>query len=142
MKLKYQKQIDCLLSEGLKLPALGAPNGIEAYRFVFLDENKNNHKPVSIQKPSRRLPDNKKLSGFALSCFNSQLNAEQRYKALCKSFKNTPKTIGDSLSSGRLNNEDGLVTAPDKISGHFDLYESSSCNLSKTFKIIETLWRS
>lgn len=83
-----------------------------------------------------------KFSGYALSCFDSQQNAEKRYASLCKSFKRTPKTIGDGLSGGQLENKDGLVTTPDKISGHFDLYEYASCDLNKIFKIIETLWKS
>ena len=141
MVFKYQRQIDSLLSEGLRLPPLHAPNGMAAYRYVFSEDNQNNHRPVCIQNPGRKLPDNEKFSGYALSCFDSQSKAEQRYKALCKSFKRTPKAIGDSLSSGKLNNEDGLVTTPDKNSGHLDLYESDSCDLSKTFKIIEILWR-
>ncbi len=123
------------------MPTLHEPNGMDGYRYVFADGNDNNHKPVRIQNPSRRLPDNEKFSGYALSCFDSQQKAEKRYAVLCKSFKRTPKAIGDSLSGGTLRNEEGLVTTPDKISGHFDLYESTVCDLNKTFKFIETLWK-
>ncbi len=28
-----------------------------------------------------------------------------------------------------------------KTSGHFDLYESTICDLNKTFRFIETLWK-
>ena len=142
MTFKYQEQLDKLLSEGYTMPHLHEPNGMNGYRYVFVNGSDNNHKPVCIQNPSRRLPNNEKFSGYALSCFDSQQNAEKRYAALCKSFKRTPKTIGDALSGGQLENQDGLVTTPDKISGHFDLYEYASCDLNKIFKIIETLWKS
>lgn len=141
MTYKYQEYIDRLLAEGYVMPEVHAPNGMAAFRYVFSESHPNNHKPVCIQNPSRRLPDGEKFSGYALSCFNSRLNAEHRYAALCKSFKRTPKTIGNALCGGTLSNEDGMVTEPDTNSGHFDLYESKSCNLSRTFKTIELLWK-
>lgn len=141
MTFKYQKDIDVLLAQGLSMPVLHAPNGMNAYRFVFSSDNANNHKPVCVQNPSRRLPDNEKFSGYALSCFNSQQKAKQRYSSLFKSFKRTPKVIGDSLCGGLIENEDGMVTSSDVSSGHFDLYESETCDLSKTFKMIEKLWK-
>ena len=78
---------------------------------------------------------------YALSCFNNQEKAERRYSSLCKSFKRTPKVIGDSLCGGIIENDDGMITLPDLASGHFDLYESETCDLSKTFNIIEKLWK-
>lgn len=141
MTYKYQEYIDKLLSEGYIMPEVHAPNGMKAFRYVFSENNSNNHKPVCIQKPSRILPDNEKFSGYALSCFDSKPNADRRYAALCRSFKRTPKIIGDALCAGTLKNIDGMVTTPDTRSGHFDLYESTICDLSKTFKIIEQLWK-
>lgn len=141
MIYKYQEYIGRLLAKGYIMPEVHAPNGMDAYRYAFSTDNPNNHKPVCIQNPSRQLPDSEKFSGYALSCFNSKQKAEQRYAALCRSFKRTPKAIGDSLSGGTLRNEDGMVTKPDNSSGHFDLYESTTCNLSETFKIIEQLWK-
>lgn len=141
MTFKYQEHINKLLAQGLKMPELHTPNGMDAYSYVFSDNNSNNHKPVCIQNPSRRLPDNEKFSGYALSCFNSKEKAERRYSSLCKSFKRTPKVIGDSLCEGHIENEDGMVTTPDVDSGHFDLYESETCDLSSTFNIIEKLWK-
>ena len=141
MTFKYQEYIDELLAQGLKMPELHSPDGINAYRFVFSGDNGNNHKPVCIQNPSRRLPDNERFSGYALSCFNNQEKAERRYSSLCKSFKRTPKVIGDSLCGGIIENDDGMITLQDLASGHFDLYESETCDLSKTFNIIEKLWK-
>lgn len=73
MTFKYQEQIDRLLSVGYTMPTLHKPNGMDGYRYVFADDNANNHKPVCIQNPSRRLPDNEKFSGYALSCFDKNL---------------------------------------------------------------------
>lgn len=141
MTFKYQKYIDDVIAEGYTMPELHQPNGMDAYRFAFADDNPNNHKPVLIQNPSRKLPGSERLSGYALSCFDNQRKAERRYASLCKSFKRTPKAIGDSLWSGTLHNDDGMVTSADSTSGHFDLYESASCNLTRTFKVIEMLWK-
>lgn len=141
MKFKYQTAIDELLAQGLSLPELFAPNGLHAYRFVFESSHERNNKPVCVQNPKRVLPNNVRLSGYALSCFNNQGKAEQRYRDLCESFPRTPLTIGDSLSGGELHNEDGMITAPDVNTGHFDLYESEVCDLNKSFKLIERLWR-
>lgn len=141
MDFKYQTYINRLLEEGYTMPKLHEPNGMDAYRYFFANGNVNNHKPVCIQNPTRRLPDNEKFSGYALSCFDNQQKAEQRDAALCKSFKKVPKAIGDSLCGGKLENSDGMITSPDSHSGHFDLYEFTSCDLSKTFNTIEQLWK-
>ena len=141
VRFKYQEYIDKLLSEGYSLPEMHLPEGMEAFRFVHSYATPNNHKPVCIQNPARVLPDNQKLSGYALSCFDGREKAKERYAALCKSFKRAPKTIGDALSGGNLNDSDGWVTKPDNRSGHFDLYESLQCDLTKTFKTIEILWK-
>lgn len=98
MTFKYQEQIDRLLSVGYTMPTLHKPNGKDGYRYVFADDNANNHKPVCIQNPSRRLPDNKN-------------SVAMPFLALTKT------------------------------SGLFDLYESTICDLNKTFRFIETLWK-
>lgn len=141
MRYKYQKAIDDLLAQGLVMPTLIAPNGLEAYRFVFEAPDERNNKPVCIQNPKRTLPNNVKFLGYALSCFNDQTKAEQRYRDLCESFPRTPITIGDSLSGGELHDEDGRISMPDRDTGHFDLYESETCDLNESFKLIERLWR-
>lgn len=142
MRFKYQAYIDRLIAEGYAMPQLKDPNGMEAYRYAFSKANPNNHKPVCVQNPARVLPDNERFSGYALSCFNSRERAEARYSALCKSFKRTPKVIGDALYRGEISNADGMVTEADAKSGHFDLYESVAADLSKTFLFEKLLWNS
>lgn len=140
MKFKYQTHINALLEEGLNMPILFKPINQPAFRFVFGTPNKNNNIPVLIQNPHRKLPNNVRLSGYALSCFDNKTHAENRYRSLCKSFKKAPLIIGDTLSSGLLQPSDGMITKIESSSGHYDLYESEECNLNETLTKIETLW--
>lgn len=139
MEYKYQLNIDTLIKKGIPMPHLHQPNDMAACRFTFMQPNSNCHKPVCIQNPARVLPDNVKMSGYALSCFNNSKKAEKRYLAIRKSFKRAPLVIGDAICEGKLTNDDGMVTEADNDSGHFDLYEFPQCDLSKTFKIKKSL---
>ncbi|MCR4774086.1 MAG: hypothetical protein K5854_06995 [Prevotella sp.] len=132
---KYKEQITALLKRGIKLPHLHKPNGIKAFRFAFESKPDKNHLPALIQKPSRRLPDEALMSGYALSCFDDETKAVDRYRNLQESFPRISKTIGDSICQGNIGNDDGLVTKVDSNSGHFDLYEFLECDLNKSFKI-------
>jgi hypothetical protein len=129
---KYKNQINELLKAGYELPALHKPEGIDAYRFASQQNEENNHKPVSVQNPARILPDYLKTSGYALSCFNEEEKAVNRYNALKHSFKQIRMTMGDALYGGKLSNEDGLITDVDRLTGHYDLYEYEECDLNKT----------
>jgi len=139
---KYKSEIRTLLDMGLEMPLLTNPKKIPAYRFVFSTSNINNHKPAYIQKPQRIITDRDKkrlnTSGYALSCFDKEANAIQKYESLKKNIKNIHRAIGDSLSKGVLDINDGMVT---KINneGHFDLYEFAKCNLSSKFVIEKEL---
>ncbi len=132
---KYQNEIERLINSGLKLPVLYPPNGIESFRYVFADDNPANHKPVSILNPSRQLPDELKFSGYALSCYDRETAAVDRYKSLCKINKKMRLTIGDALCFGNLQNTDGMISSVNPETRHFDLFEFENCNLSQTFKI-------
>ena len=142
MKLKYQKQIDELLAMGCQLPELFAPDNMEACRFAFSGEGHTNHIPQYLSNPKRMLQDVGKgkanMSLLSLSCFTTTEKAEAFYTNLCKAFKNAPTSIGDSLSEGRLANEDGMKTST-TTNGHFDFYEYEACDLNKTFQITKNL---
>lgn len=141
-KFKYQKQIDELLARGCQLPDLFAPNNMQACRFVFSEEGHQNHVPQYMSNPKRMLQDinqgKANTSLLALSCFTHTNKAETFYINLRKAFKNVSTSIGDSLSEGKLTNEDGLKTATSN-NGHFDFYEYEACDLSKTFLITKHL---
>lgn len=141
-KFKYQKQIDELLAKGCQLPELFAPNNMHACRFAFFEDGHQNHVPQYMSNPKRMLQDINKnkanTSLLALSCFTTSEKAETFYTNLRKAFKNISTSIGDSLSEGKLTNEDGLKTSTGN-NGHFDFYEYETCDLSKTFLITKYL---
>ncbi len=142
MRFKYQDQIDELLTIGCQLPELFDPNNMQACRFAFSGEEHTNHIPQYMSNPKRMLQDMGKgkatTSLLSLSCFTTAEKAEQFYTNLRRAFKNAANSIGDSLSEGRLSNEDGKKTKSAE-NGHFDFYEYESCDLNKTFQITKSL---
>ena len=142
VKFKYQKQIDELLAGGCQLPELFAPNNLQACRFALSGEGHSNHIPQYMSNPKRMLQDMGKgkanISLLSLSCFTSEEKAEIFYTNLRKAFRNVHYSIGDSLSEGRLANEDGRMTSV-ATNGHFDFYEYETCDLNKTFQIAKSL---
>lgn len=142
MTFKYQVEIDRFIEQGAELPALHTIMDKEAFRFVFADAAQQNHIPPHKLHPNRLKQQIKSrkvdLSGFALSNLETERQAIDFYNYLRKNFKNVRKQIGDSLSFGTLAQTDGLITDTD-TKGHFDLYESDSCDLSQTFTIVKSL---
>ncbi|MBQ9466701.1 MAG: hypothetical protein IJU62_06975 [Muribaculaceae bacterium] len=136
--LKYQIQIDELISQGGLPPSLYPPENQPAFRFIDSHSEAGNHIPALIKRPSRRLPMSIAISGYALSCFDTEFHATLRYNNLKKSFKNISKTLGDALARGTLKPTDGLVTLAD-TSGHFDFYEYSDFDASATFVLVKQL---
>ena len=141
-KYKCQKQIDELVALGCQLLTLYAPEGMEACRFAFSDSNHQNHVPQYMANPKRMLQDVAKgkatTSLLSLSCFSTSAKAESFYTNLRKAFRNISTSVGDSLSEGQLNNDDGVKTAT-ADNGHFDFYEYEGCDLNSTFKITKNL---
>lgn len=142
MKYKYQNELDYYIQQGALIPALHDPKVKEAYRYVFANEPQKNHLPPHKLHPNRLLQQikngNVDLSGFALSNLETKKEASAFYRYLCKICKNAKKQIGDSMSYGIINSGDGMITSTDSY-GHFDLYESDSCDLASSFKIIQAL---
>lgn len=140
--LKYQAQIDVLIDKGAKLPLLFDPQNKYAYRYVFSTVNPNNHKPVYIQNPQRAISDMDKnrlnTSGYALSCFEQEDKAIQKFNELRANIRNIALTMGNALCSGTLNSRDGLITRANH-EAHFDLYEYHECDLSTTFEVTKIL---
>jgi len=131
-----------LLENGVQLPSLYDITSKHAYRYVFSSENTNNHKPVYKQKPRRVITDTNKgclsTSGYALSCFEDEQKAIKKYdllKAICKNIK---LSIGDALSYGVLDENDGWVTVSNDES-HYDLYEFHNCDLSTKLIVKQSL---
>lgn len=142
MRLKYQVEIDHYVDQGAELPALHVITDKEAFRYVFANSTQQNNIPPHKLHPNRLEQQIKMgkvdLSGFALSNLETEEQAIAFYKFLHKICKNARKQIGDSLSYGVLTKKDGLITSTD-VNGHFDLYESDTCDLNQTFKIVKSL---
>lgn len=142
MRFKYQKEIQELISIGCKMPELHEPPVNKSYRFVFANSPERNHIPPYVMKPSRVSQGITKekvdVRGFALSNFESEFQATDFYNKLHKQCKNISKQIGDTLSCGEISAKDGMVTDSQQ-NGHFDLFESESCNLGKSFNPIKSL---
>lgn len=139
LEYKYQAELDALKEEGFDMPEVVLPNNKEASRFVFSENPERNHLPVCVSNPKRVLPGPVRTSGYALSCFGDSGKAKARFAALRASFKQIQHAIGDSLAEGIIANEDGRITIEDSSTSHFDLYESKTCDLGKTFSKISKL---
>lgn len=135
-KFKYQDEIDIAISQGCALPVLHEPNERIAYRFVFDHEHPNNFLPALKIKPKRRLDASIRITGYALSCFEDKDKAKTRYQNLTNSFKNIRTEIGNCLSSGKIENTDGMVDDTIPETSHFNLFEFENCDLSKKFNIL------
>ena len=140
---KYRSELQKLEEEkGISLPQLYKLESKTAFRYVFKDKPNKNHLPVYIQTPRRAISaaDIGRLttSGYALSCFEDEVKAVTRYNELRASSPKIMNTLGDALSYGILTESDGLITDANNDT-HFDLYESTSCTLSETFKIKKSL---
>lgn len=136
---KYQAEIDALIQQGLKMPEVVKPNDLKGFRFVFSSDMSKSYLPNYIMKPQRAIMNGQRkvdVGGYALSCFIEKDKAIKFYHLLAKNMRNIYKTIGDSISSGIVTNNDGNITAP-ASNGHYNLFEFPSCDLSKTFKLEE-----
>jgi hypothetical protein len=142
-RFKYQNEIEKVKSLGLKCPPedLFVPNGILAFRFTFEDtESVKNHLPPGVMNPQRilKVNDHTKCSLYGLSCFKRMEGAMNFFAMLLETNPRFHKAVGSNLSSGIINDDDGMITKEDKHS-HFDLFEFVNCNLSTKFKTIEKL---
>ena len=138
---KYQAEIDALIQQGLKMPLVVKPNNLEGFRFTFKNDIGKSYLPNYIMKPQRAVIANQRkvdVGGYALSCFTDKTKAIAFYRLLAKNMRNISKTIGDSISSGIISNDDGNITPP-VSNGHFNLFEFPTCDLSKTFNFEEEL---
>lgn len=142
-RLKYKKEISCLLEQGLMLPALFTPVNKDAFRFISKSSTKNNHLPAYKIKPQRILQDEAKhkltTNGYSLSCYDTEEDAQNAYDIFKISFKNIESTLGDAIGSGSLSENDGLITNSNKITKHFEFYEYIDFDPHSCFTICKVL---
>lgn len=136
MAYKYQEQIDKLAECGVEMPEVEPVQEGEYYRYAFLNSPEKNHIPQYISNPRRMLSniDSKsaRMTLLALSCFKDAEKAVDYYAELRKNCKQFAKTAGDSLFGGIISSNDGDVTPANEMT-HFNLFESTQCDLNRTF---------
>lgn len=140
-EFKYQSQIDALVALGAPIPPLREPSNLRAYRYIFAnDERCLNHIPPFVVSPTRAIvKDIRKVppvEGFALSCYLDGNKAIDIYFGFINERPMLHKSLGDTLCSGNIANDDGKVTNPNADT-HFELFEFVGCNLNNTFTKIE-----
>jgi hypothetical protein len=112
----------------------------EAFRFVHdaITDPRNFIPPAKLN-PARRFKDDEECcSAHALSMFISLPQAVTFFSGLRRRYPNIQKALGSNVAQGPLAETDGLATKPDQR-GHFDLFESESADLPKTFRIVQSL---
>ena len=121
---KYSKELKEAEKRGAVLPSLSVPNDTNAYRFVFSNNIPNSYIPVYLMSPKRATTaaeKNKlKTSGYALSLFNTEDNAQKEYAKLCATHRNIKLTIGDTVSYGVLTSKDGMISKINSSNGHLE----------------------
>jgi len=142
-KFKYKDEIEELIKSGISLPnKLVATNNIDSYRFGFNSDNPNNHLPTYKQIPKRIIEDKKKSNlttkGYALSCFDTDKNANKKFQRISKLFPNFYKTVGYSIYFGKLVLGDGLITSVSQ-KGHFSLFEFIDFDTNKKFTFVKVI---
>ena len=113
----------------------------DVFRFIFDNvDHPNNHKPPFFIKPKRanNPNDNMKSDGYALSCYEQEIQAKTAFQKFSSNIRNFAQTAGNSLCKGMLDENDGLVDNTTN-SGHFNLYEYEGCDLLQKFVFIEKL---
>ena len=73
-----------------------------------------------------------RMTLLALSCYKDADKATACFSELRKNYKQIEKTIGDSLFGGIISSNDGDVTPANEMT-HFNLFESTQCDLNRTF---------
>lgn len=116
------------------------------YRYTFEDRNhEHNFKPVLLIKPLRinSKPfdvDEMRCSGYALSVYNTLINAVDAFIKQNKRNKNFKKIVGECVAAISVTSGDGLATQS-STSGHLDFFEYVQTDLSakiiKIEKVIE-----
>ncbi|WNY25920.1 hypothetical protein [Methanolapillus millepedarum] len=139
--LKYDWLILDLISKGYVFPfesVFEIEKEMPAFRFGFESFPEKNHTIQYLEEPKRFENKENIFSYCALSCYNSQANAEKRYKELAEAHSNFRKLTGDSLFFGVIKPPDGCVTKKDKR-GHFDLFEYKNFHASDKFKFFKRI---
>lgn len=120
-------------------PQTCTPAEGSAYRFVFESMEESSFIPVIVKTPSRIFKnDTEKCSAFALSMYETELQATKAFDSLQRRFKNIKQSIGSHIAKAVLTSSMGNKTTSNH-QGHFDLYEFRDTSLPTHFEIVGTL---
>ncbi len=129
-KLKYQKYTNELLN----CPPITYKE-IEAsvFRWVFTECDDNSFIPVLIIDPARQLGDeDKTCEGYALSMFEQEKGAYQKYKKLVKNKPHLKANFGTKIAELQLLMSEGVSSEPEVNNyTHFNFHEYEGTNLPK-----------
>ena len=136
--LKYQYLID-EQNISSPCPSKCKPVNLVAYRFVESTTiNSDQFLPTVIEDKknniTRRSNDEAvKCLKCAISLFNSEENAVKKLKLLSTRLKE--KWTKNYIAKGKLEEEDGLTSAPDS-QGHFSFYEYNNSEYLSKFAVV------
>jgi hypothetical protein len=129
-KLKYQEFIDLYPNCP---PNTYKEVTITAFRWAFTECDADSFKPVLVINPKRQLnSDDLKCMGYALSMFETEKGAFERYKKLVHARPILKETYGTVIAELNISINDGLasVLRQDKYT-HFSFHEYEGVDLSE-----------
>lgn len=127
-KLKYQKYISHFSNCP---PLLYQEKEKIAFRWVFSACNEDSFKPVLIIQPARQLGDeDSTCGGYALSLFEEEDGAYQRYKKLVENKPHLKKILGTMIAKLKLDINEGVGSEAGNYT-HFNFHEYEETNLLK-----------
>ena len=129
-KLKYQEFINEYPNCP---PKVYKEESIKAFRWVFPECDAESFKPVLVINPKRQLNTNDmKCMGYALSMFETEKGAYERYKKIVHGRPLLRDTYGTFIAELDISIDNGLVSplGQDKYT-HFSFHQYESVDLSK-----------
>jgi hypothetical protein len=111
-----------------------------AYRWLHKGLNADNFKPALLINPNRTFEtDEINCIAYALSMFDTEMDAYDKYKKIVGRKINLKEKLGAQIGEILLTDEDGLASEPDSNNfGHFSFFEKIDVDLSnKIIRFVE-----
>lgn len=110
------------------------------YRWLHRGLHEDNFKPVLLINPSRAFGTDKlNCIAYALSMFDTESGAYDRYKQVVERKMNLKDKLGTLIGEIALEGQDGFGSEPEvKNFGHFSFFEKKDIDLSqKVIRFVE-----
>lgn len=109
------------------------------YRWVYEDMNHpHDFLPVAVIEPRRvnsQMDLQNQCKAYGLSMYNTMENARQQYLAITTRHSRFAAKIGEYVAEGQLAQSDGVISLPDKRTGHLTFHEYADVELTAKFVI-------